>query len=329
MKWMFKLVFLSAALWSGYWYFGARAQEKIYAEILTESRNQGWIAESRNLGVSGFPNRFDTTLTGLNFRDPSGKWGWRGEGFQLKALSYQPNHIIMAWPGEQVIDTPEGDVTINAALLRASLVVSPSTTLPLSRFQIEGEDVALNGSRFGNSNIGMLNGAFFQDETEATLYRLGFEFFDITPPRSLITRLGGGSIFSGAIERIKLSAQVEFDREIDRLALSDGQPPRPISAVIEPSLIVWGGSQLAISGELSKGVNGFVDGQLNFDVQNWQPMFEVFKQASNLTTTELLTLKRALDGASGGANLVFTVNFVNGESRIGPFTIGPAPVYPF
>ena len=329
MKWMFKIVFLLAALWSGYWFFGARAQEKIYVEILTQSRNQGWVAESQNLGVTGFPNRFDTTLTGLNFRDPSGRFSWRGEEFQLKALSYQPNHIIMAWPGEQVLETPEGRISINADLLRASLVINPTSNLSLSRFQLEGNSIALESARLGPSNIGQLNAALYQDESVAKSYLLGIQLTDFTPPQSLTTKLGGGNIFGNAVDSLRLSALVVFDREIDRQSFNNGQPPRPVSAIIEPSLLVWGSSSLSISGALSKGSNGFIEGHLNFDVQNWQPMLEVFKQASNLTSTELLTLKRALDGASGGGNLVFTLNFENGQSRIGPFTIGPAPVYPF
>ncbi len=329
MKWMFKFVFLAAALWSGYWYFGARAQEKMYAQLLNESRAQGWTAESRNLGVSGFPNRFDTTLTGLNFSDPSGRWNWSGEEFQIKALSYKLNHIIMAWPGEQVLGTPEGNITINADLLRASLIMAPTATLPLSRLQIEGEGIALDSERLGPAHISLLNAAFFQNETTPTKYRLGVDMADITPPQSLTARLGGSPIFTSAIDSLKLSALLDFDREIDRLALQNDQPPVPVSMEIEESLLIWGGSKLAISGQISKGNNGFIEGQLDFDVQNWQPMFEVFKQASNLTTTELLTLKRALDGASGGGNLVFSIDFANGESRIGPIIIGPAPVYPF
>ncbi|MBL1437285.1 MAG: DUF2125 domain-containing protein [Rhodobacteraceae bacterium] len=329
MKWMFKFVFIAAALWSGYWYFGAQAQEKIYAELLIESRNQGWTAESRNLGVSGFPNRFDTTLTGLNFRDPSGRWSWRGEEFQIKALSYKLNHIIMAWPGEQTVSTPEGNATINAELLRASLVVSPRTNLPLSRFQIEGEAIELDIDQLGKAAIGMLNGAFHQEEDNATKYLLGINLQDITPPQSLTSSLGGGRIFSGNIEGLVFSAEIEFDREIDRLALQSGQPPRPINMEIKPSLLIWGDSELAVSGDLSKGDNGFVEGRLEFDVKNWQPMYQLFDQASHLTTTERIILKRALDGASGGGNLVFTLVFENGNSRIGPITIGPAPVYPF
>ncbi len=329
MKWMFKFVFLAAVLWSGYWYFGARAQEKIYVDLLTESRDQGWTAESQNLGVSGFPNRFDTTLTGLNFRDPSGRWGWRGEEFQIKALSYQLNHIIMAWPGKQELDTPAGSIDIIAELLRASLIVTPSINLPLSRFQIEGENVDLDSAKLGPASIGRLNGAVFQNEDVATQYRLGLELADFEPPQSLTRRLGGGSIFSGPVESLKLTAVLDFDREIDRLALESGQPPRPMRAEIDEARLVWGRSELMISGTLSEGSNGFVEGSLRFDVQNWEPLLDVFKQASHLTTTELLTLKRALDGAAAGGNLVFTVSFENGESSIGPFTIGPAPHYPF
>jgi hypothetical protein len=329
MKWMFKLVFLSAALWSGYWFIGARAQEKIYGELLIESRNQGWIAESRNLGVSGFPNRFDTTLTGLNFRDPSGRWSWRGDEFQIKALSYQPNHIIMAWPGKQVVGTPEGDVTIDSEMLRASLVVTPASNLPLARFQIEGEAVALDIPQIGDAVIGMLNGALYQDENNPTSYRLGLELTDVSAPRGLISGIGGSSIINGDIERIQLSAKLEFDHELVRLALNGGQSPRLISASIQPSKIVWAGSELAVSGLISEGQNGLIEGQLRFDVKNWQPLYEVFKQASSLSTTELITLKRALDGASGGGALEFTLDFTDGNTMIGPIAIGPAPVYPF
>ena len=329
MKWIFKLTAAAAVLWSGYWFVGAQAQEKMYASLLAEGREQGWTVESRNLGVEGFPNRFDTTLTDLNFRDPSGKWAWRGETFQINALSYQPNHIIMAWDGEQTVETPEGSATINAELLRASLVVSPSLNLPLSRFQIEGTNLDVESPQNWSANIGTLNGALYQDETTPTRYRLGVELNGVTPPLNLISRLGGGSFLNGLVDKVHLSALVDFDREIDRRALERGVQPVPVSAVIEPSIIIWGESELAISGQLTPGANGFVEGSLDFEVQNWQPLFEAFKQASNLSTTEKMTLKRALDAASAGGNLIFTLNFVEGESRIGPFTIGQALKNPF
>ena len=329
MKWMFKLLLSAAALWSGYWFIGAQAQEKIYAGLLESSREQGWTAESRHLGVVGFPNRFDTTLTGLNFADPSGRWRWQGEEFQIKALSYQPNHVIMAWPGAQEISTPAGDATVNADLLRASVVVSPATNLPLARVQLEGTDINIEGDLGWATAIATFSGALFQDENEPTRYRLGIDGENITPPDLLTSVMGGGASMPALIEKAYLSAEVDFDREIDRLAFANGTPPKPTHALIEHGEIMWGGSTLVLSGDLSATANGYVDGHLDFEVENWQPLFEIFKAASHMSATEKLTLNRALDAASSGGKLVFTVNFANNESRIGPFTIGPAPVYPF
>ena len=119
------------------------------------------------------------------------------------------------------------------------------------------------------------------------------------------------------------------DREIDRLAFASGAPPKPTTAVIEQAEIIWGSSTLGLNGELRAGSNGYVEGYLEFDVEGWQPLFDIYNSAARMSATEKLTLKRALDAASGGGNLAFTLRFSGGEASIGPFTIGPAPVYPF
>jgi len=160
-------------------------------------------------------------------------------------------------------------------------------------------------------------------------YRLGVDAADIAPPDMLTSVIGGGASMPSLVEKAYLSAELDFDREIDRLAFASGTPPKPTHAIIERGEIIWGGSTLTLSGELSAAANGYVDGYLDFEVEGWQPLFDVFNTASRMSATEKLTLKRALDAASGGGSLVFTVRFAGGESSIGPFTIGPAPVYPF
>ncbi len=328
MKWLFRLTVLVVAGWSGYWFIGARAQENLFANLLADGREDGCTAESGDLGVGGFPYRFDTSLTDLSFRDPSGKWGWQADEFLITALTYQPNHVIAAWPGTQILDTPEGRVTVDSDVLRASIVVAPAINMPLERLQLEGAGLLLNGTGW-MANISTLNAALFQNETTPTRYRLGIDLEDITPPAFITSRLGGGAYLPDLVDKLRLSGQIYFDREIDRPAFASATPPRPLRATIEPSFILWGPSELRLTGELRAAENGYVEGNLNFEVFNWQPFFETFRQASNLTTTEKLTLKRALDGASDGRNLAFTLNFINGETRIGPFTISPAPVYPF
>ena len=327
MKWMFKLLLLGATLWGGYWFIGAKAQEEAYASLIESSRATGWKVESQAPELIGFPNRFDTTLTDLDFQSPGGNWGWRGESFQIKALSYQPNHVIAVWPGEHVLLTPGGNASINSDQLRASVVFSAKNNLPLERLQLEGTGIALVGNPQWTANIGILNGALFQNETTATRYRLGIVLANITAPSNLTSLLGAA--LPGLISEIRLSAQLDFDREIDRHGFESGTPPKPVHAVIEPSQIIWGDSTLTIEGELSAANNGYIEGHLSFDVLGWQPLYDVFAEASTMSPTNKLTLKRALDGASNGQNLVFTVYFSNGEASIGPFTIGPAPIYPF
>ena len=329
MKWMFKLLMLMATLWSGYWYVGYRAQKELFSGLLENSRIMGWVSESQELSIIGYPNRFDTTLTDFRFQSPDRQWGWAGESFQIKALSYKPNHVILAWPGEQMLQTPEGDFSFNAELLLASLVLSPTSDLPLSRLQLEGEAIALSGPTGQDAMISTLNAALFQDEATPTRYRLGVDLQNITLPDFMGNMPVRGFDLPDIVEQIRLSTRLDFDREIDRTAMA-GSAPKPIHALIEPSTIRWGEAELTLEGELSAANNGYVEGELSFEISNWQPLFEAFKQLSSLSTTEKLTLKRALDGASSqNGLLVFTLRFENGQSRIGPFTIGPAPIYPF
>jgi len=329
MKWIFKLVIVAALLWSGYWYIGAEAQKKLYTELVQDGRARGWTLDSQNLEVVGFPNRFDTSMTDLEFFDPSGLWGWQGAEFQIKALSYQPNHIIMAWPGVQRLQTPAGALSLNAALLRASLVLNPASTLPLDRLQIEGRDIDLKGAQGWAASVATLGAALFKHEIAIRQYRFGVEMTNITAPAARLSALNRGANLPEQIERLNISAQLEFDREIDRASFASGVIPRPISAIIAPSVMVWGESKLTVEGDLAATPNGYIEGQLNFEVSGWQALFDVFNQVTNLRPSEAEAVQRALEGASADGRLVFTVNFDNGSTRIGPFTIGPAPAYPF
>jgi hypothetical protein len=59
---------------------------------------EGWIAEYESDAHRGFPNRFDTTITGLDLADPETGVAWSAPFFQILSLSYQPNHVIAVFP---------------------------------------------------------------------------------------------------------------------------------------------------------------------------------------------------------------------------------------
>ncbi|MEM9270831.1 MAG: DUF2125 domain-containing protein, partial [Pseudomonadota bacterium] len=86
MKTLLVLVLLATALYSGYWFVGARAQEAGLNAWLEAQRAQGWVAEVEELNVAGYPNRFDTTATGLELANPKAGWAWSAPEFQILAL---------------------------------------------------------------------------------------------------------------------------------------------------------------------------------------------------------------------------------------------------
>ncbi len=329
MKFVIKLVLLAAAGWSGYWFVGAKGQENLVAGFLDSSRSDGWVARTGDYTVTGFPNRFDTQVTDLTLLDPSGEWGWQADEFQIMALSYQPNHVIVAFPGQQVITTPSGTLSVAGEQLRGSVVIAPQSDLALSRLQLEGALVRLHSSDGWDALVNSLNIALHLDDAGADLpYRLGVEATDITPPAMLTSIIGGGQFLPDTVEKLYLDAHLALSAPLDRHSF-ETRPPLPTAVTINDAEIVWGSSRLRVNGMLRDSGGRYVEGELTLNVENWQPLFDVFKAASHLSTTEKLTLKRALDAASSGSTLQFTLTFSGGESHIGPFTIGPAPVIPF
>ncbi len=51
--------------------------------LVEQLRADGWQVDYADLGVAGFPNRIDTTVTGLTLADASGQNGWAAPEVQV------------------------------------------------------------------------------------------------------------------------------------------------------------------------------------------------------------------------------------------------------
>ena len=74
MRSLFFLVSLAALGWSAYWWGGSRAKDEAINAWLADRRAAGWVADTSDIVVQGFPNRFDTTFKDLNIADPDSGW---------------------------------------------------------------------------------------------------------------------------------------------------------------------------------------------------------------------------------------------------------------
>ena len=107
MRYLFGLAIVAFLAWSAWWFVASNAQRNAWEHLFATQQGQGREADAA-IKVAGFPNRVDTTLTGVVFDDPKSGWGWQAPFFQVLMLSYKPNHVIAAWPNEQEIRTPLG-----------------------------------------------------------------------------------------------------------------------------------------------------------------------------------------------------------------------------
>ena len=101
MRLLLAVIVIAALGWSAYWVIGQRGLEQGLADWFEARRAEGWVAETSDLRVRGFPNRFDTGFSDLLLADPETGLAWEAPYFQLSALSYRPNHVIAVWPEEQ------------------------------------------------------------------------------------------------------------------------------------------------------------------------------------------------------------------------------------
>ena len=83
--------------------------------------------------------------------------------------------------------------------------------------------------------------------------------------------IGTGSDFQ-IVQNISLSAEVELSRPLDRLAIASGTPQLQ-TLLLHEALINYGETSVLFNGKLAVNELGALNGNINFTVQNWKPLF--------------------------------------------------------
>jgi hypothetical protein len=326
MRVLLAIVILAAAGWSGWWYLGATAHERAVTRWLDERRAAGWVAEAEEVRVTGFPNRIDTMVTGLDLADPEAGWSWRADEFQVLSLSYRPNHVIAVLPGPQVVATPFETITATSETLRGSVIFRPSPRLELDHMTFKIADMRLSSDRGWTAGIGEAILATRAADGVANAHDLAFNATDLALPA--VTGGLGAGVLPGAIETVALDATLAFDRPWDRASVEAGNPTLESVRVRDVSL-TWGKLDLRGHGTLEVDEQGFAQGRLDLRARNWEEMIDVAEAAGALAPGVAGAVRAGLGliaglGGSGAINV--PLDFEGGQARLGPVVIGPAPV---
>ena len=323
------LCLTAAVLWCGYWFVGSSALQGQISGWFDDRRTEGWQADYSEIAVNGFPNRFDTTISDLVLADPGTGVAWEAPFFQLLTLSYKPNEIIAIWPLTQVIATPQTRYDILAAKMQGSLRVGAATSIPLEEaiFVIDGPRVRTNEWLTEAENLRF---ALRETEERQSTYDLGLETEKLNLPVRVRRMLDPAGLQPDAFEKLRLDANIGFDKPWDRFAIEQSRPqPRLIE--LREARATWGELDLRAAGSLSIDEAGLATGEVTIKAKNWREILAIVERSGLLPQSFLPLIERALEAATGlsgpSNSLDIPLTFRGGQMSIGILPLGQAPLF--
>ncbi len=331
MRVLLAIVVAAVGAYFAWWWVAAGIFERGVTNWLAGRADAGWVAEAEDITVTGFPNRLDMIVNGLDLASPEGGWAWSAGEFQILTLPYRPNHIIAVLPGEQVLSTPYDTSRFQAEVLRGSVVFEPNTALALDRSSFEIGGMTIAGDAGWEAGIAKANFATRQAEGENArpfAHDVVFTAEDVALPQHWTAGLTGVDLLPRAIEGLRLDLTLDYDRPWDRPAIEDGNPILQGVRVRDAS-ISWGELNLRGQGRLTTDDRGFAEGRIDLRARNWRGMLDIAERSGLIGSGLAGTLRSGLDlvaRLSGDRNsLNLPLDFEDGRMRLGPITLGDAP----
>jgi hypothetical protein len=320
---------IAAALWSGVWYLGATATERVSLAWLQQQADAGWAVSFDSVATAGFPLRFDTRFAALDLADPFTDLAWAADGFRLIQPAYQPQALRAIWPGEQVLSTPLQRLAIRSDLMQALLHLRPTDAFSLVRAEADLAGLAITSNWGWSSAIDTAQLVIADQDSDTARYDIRFDAQGFTPAGELLRLLDPGGQLPEAIERLNIETVLQFEQPWDIRALEVARPQ--ITRIELAELRAnWGTLALRASGDLDVDAAGIPTGNLAIRAENWQGMVDLGVNAGAIPAAMQSALESGLAliaGLSGRpGDLDVTLRFSEGQAYLGPIPLGPAPV---
>lgn len=329
MRILLAVVILAGLAWSGFWWVASSSVERSLSDWIEARSAEGWVVGHDGISTTGFPNRVDTTITGLELADPETGVSWSAPFFQILALSYRPHHVIVVWPPEQTFATPFETVTITSRTMRGSAVFDPGPALALDHATIEFATVGLVSTMGWSASLakGLLSTR--RTPAVANSYDFSFSAQDLQLPEGIASGLARREIVGDRLGTLTLDATVLFDAPWDRRAIEERRPqPRAID--IRLAQASWGELDLQVAGKLDVDAAGMPTGAVTVRATNWREMLQIAVASGALSEGFAGLLESGLESLarlSGNPDaLDIPLQFAQGRAMLaGLLPLGPAP----
>jgi hypothetical protein len=312
------LAVLATLAWGGYWFVGSRALDRALSEGLAR-QSQLSVAGHR---IMGFPNRFDITLDQPRLSFAGGVWA--ADFVHIFALTYRLNHLIAVFAPEQRLTMAGHAVTLESADLRASVQMEAGLDLPLDQVALVGEGLTLT-DQGASHRLGVLRLA--SRRIAADVQELALLAEDVQPDPATLDRLDPARTLPRHLRVLRLDAEVQTDRPLDRHALS-GPPPAVTRLTLTGARLAWVDSDVSLAGRLTPDAQGNLSGDVVLRIDGWPALLARARATGMLEpgqTGPLGALLAALPTEAGGETVEVPLAVTAGDVRLGPILLLTLP----
>ncbi|HRK43164.1 MAG TPA: DUF2125 domain-containing protein [Gemmobacter sp.] len=312
------LAVLLAALYGSYWFVASKAARNGAEIAIAEAGARGIDVQHQGLDLTGFPSRFDLTLT--EPRVSGAGWRWQAPFAQVFALSYSPWKLISALPNTQHLDLAGQGVEIASTRMQASLFLRPETALSLDRFDAVVEGASLRGDAGWALGFASANASLIAQEGGA---QAAFRMLEIVPDQRVTVALNGA--LPAVVERFDLLADLGLSQPLGLRA-----PPAELTRVtLREAHLIWGPLKLTASGELVPDAQGRAEGRVDLRVEGWQQGLAAAEAAGAVPEQFRTMLRSMLENLAAQSDetgvLKLPLVMAQGQMRLGPLPLGPTP----
>lgn len=326
MRAVFALILLALLVlgaYAGYWFFAAGQIRGLVNDWALAREAEGWTVSRDDLDITGFPGGHRIEYTGLTVAAPEARGGWTLEGAALQVEAAAPWNFN-AWTvrprGTVRLRLGSGEeVALSAADSRLELASDGDA---IDYFYAEAEAVSVA------SATAPLRGAerlFVEGEREAGAWRVRFEGRN--------ARLAEGAFgearnaFGGEVAVLALDLQAN-EEGLAALTAGFAGLEDVGDLTIHAAHLEWGPAQLA--GEGSLGVDGGGRLRGTFDIAVADPA-AFLGALAGAGVLDARTANVALAASSffprdEDDRILLPFGFENGQTKLGPVTVGPAPL---
>lgn len=320
------VVVIAALLYAGYWVLGRGQIETRLTNALTEIDAGPYDVQYSDLSTTGFPSRFDTTITDLVLSDPVTDVTWTAPFFQIFALSYRPNEVIAHFAPEQVVTANGQDYTLFTADMRASGKVAANTALTFQTATFSLDNPRLRDGAGSELAMASLLAAMRLTPNTDKTYDLFVDAQGIVLPQYIQRLLDPQGRQPPVMRRVQLDARIDLTAP---LALNAGDDPIVSRVSLTELAFDWGTVSLSGIGEAAPDATGLLQGSLTVTARNWQTFIDLAIDNGMLSSNQRLLWMEILGNLDAtpqiNDTLTLTIDITDGVVRLGGFMVTTLP----